>query len=174
MKRMIGLLCLLLTATASYAEYVPHIGYELSSKGYASEALSNKEYISLDMVLAVKLLPVSIEAGVGIPLLGDLSTEMVLNAGIEFFPILIKDHPFKNWISLDSYYAPSFQISATAPLDSLSQPLFISSIHPLRFKVGGGYSSILSPGLIFNPLAGIDEMLEGWNLEIFRVGFYLW
>ncbi len=174
MRRVIILLCILLVSTCAYAEFVPHSGYELSSKGYSVSGFSEKKFIGIDLVLAVKSLPLSLEAGIAIPLLGDIVEESVLNAGIEFIPFVIKDHPFKHWITLDNYYAPSLQITASATCDTITQPVIIGSIHPLRFVVGGGYTSVLSPGLIIDPFNGISDMIAGWEMELFRVGFYLW
>ncbi len=146
MKRclIVSLMLLCMTGLLS-AEDPGHgrLGYEVSVRGYSSEVLTESETAGLQFVYYTSSLPLAFHLGGSIPLNSDWKQDSIISVDLEYIPISVSDHPFSRFFSLPSQYAPSIRLGVLADIKGIGSPDFFAEIHPLRFNIGGGYTSIL-------------------------------
>lgn len=174
MKRIIifSLLLMVLTWTASAAP-IPTIGYAVGSRGYSLEDASHREYAAVDLIWRPAGGPAVLRLGAAVPVGDGWFTKTRFSGGADLRLAVIRNHPFHTLVSLESQWAPALSAQIVRGIGSDDPLLLQAAIQPFRFEVGGGYISLLSPGIYADVGASWGDQPAGWGIALFDFGFFL-
>jgi hypothetical protein len=186
-------------ATGQPATSIPSFGYSTGARGYDLPGITPAEHAAADIIWRPAGSRLTLHLGTAVPLADGWLTESLFSAGADAALFRLRAHPFRNWITLESQYAPGAGIGILAAgllggsdAEGTAAAVYLSAaLQPLKFEVGGGYFSFLAPSVYWDiPLLSADgtDLLQneqqnlqqngllpsGWGMTLFDFGFYLW
>ena len=173
MKRVLILGLFVALAWNSHAVSVPTIGYAVGTQGYSLEDASYRGHAALDFIWRPAGGPATLRIGTAVPTGDGWFSKVRFSLGADIRVLALRNHPFGSWISLESQWAPAISARVVRGIGKDDPVLLQAALQPLRFEVGGGYLSLLSPAVYADLGGGWNHLPAGWGIALFDFGFYM-
>lgn len=173
MKHLLCCIIFLCSMLSAAGAGTPSLGYSVSGRGFVLPGASVHEHGAVDLVWRPSDGYVTFRTGIAVPAGDGWCKKALYHGGLDLTLMRIRPHFFAEWISMESRFAPAAGIGFAGSGD-IGGAYLSASLYPLRFEVGGGYISVLSPAVYADVFGLGDSFFAGWSFTLFDFGYYIW